>query len=90
MYCATAYLLFGLNDKIIIDHAVVAICYLLVTDKVTIIAGLYLCFLALLFNWCAGPTSFAPFIYAAISVVENSNWQYHVLMIIADGQVTCS
>jgi hypothetical protein len=36
----------------------------------------------------SGPTSFAPLIYAAISVVENSNWQYHVLVIIADGQVT--
>ncbi|AQK68612.1 putative metal-nicotianamine transporter YSL6, partial [Zea mays] len=34
-----------------------------------------------------GPTSFAPLIYAAIYVVENSNWQYHVLVIIADGQV---
>uniref|UniRef100_A0A804UH14 Copine C-terminal domain-containing protein n=1 Tax=Zea mays TaxID=4577 RepID=A0A804UH14_MAIZE len=38
----------------------------------------------------AGPTSFAPLIYAAISVVENSNWQYHVLVIIADGQVTAA
>uniref|UniRef100_A0A0D9VAK7 RING-type domain-containing protein n=1 Tax=Leersia perrieri TaxID=77586 RepID=A0A0D9VAK7_9ORYZ len=38
----------------------------------------------------SGPTSFAPLIYAAISVVENSNWQYHVLVIIADGQVTTS
>ncbi|KAG8079132.1 hypothetical protein GUJ93_ZPchr0007g4460 [Zizania palustris] len=36
----------------------------------------------------SGPTSFAPLIYAAISVVENNNWQYHVLVIIADGQVT--
>ncbi|KAL6853388.1 hypothetical protein ACP4OV_019417 [Aristida adscensionis] len=38
----------------------------------------------------SGPTSFAPLIYAAISVVESSNWQYHVLVIIADGQVTTS
>nr|CAB3479501.1 unnamed protein product [Digitaria exilis] len=37
-------------------------------------------------NEWSGPTSFAPLIYAAISVVENSNWQYHVLVIIADGQ----
>lgn len=36
----------------------------------------------------SGPTSFAPLIYAAMSVVESSNWQYHVLVIIADGQVT--
>jgi hypothetical protein len=36
-----------------------------------------------------GPTSFAPLIYAAMSVVESSNWQYHVLVIIADGQVMC-
>uniref|UniRef100_A0ACD5XL10 Uncharacterized protein n=1 Tax=Avena sativa TaxID=4498 RepID=A0ACD5XL10_AVESA len=36
----------------------------------------------------SGPTSFAPLIYAAMSVVERSNCQYHVLVIIADGQVT--
>ncbi|KAJ4798408.1 copine family protein [Rhynchospora pubera] len=34
----------------------------------------------------SGPTSFAPVIHAAISIVESS-WQYHVLVIIADGQV---
>ncbi|MQL82064.1 hypothetical protein Taro_014544 [Colocasia esculenta] len=38
----------------------------------------------------SGPTSFAPLIYASIDVVERSNWQYHVLVIIADGQVTRS
>ncbi|AQK98081.1 Copine (Calcium-dependent phospholipid-binding protein) family [Zea mays] len=42
------------------------------------------------FGFGDGPTSFAPLIYAAISVVENSNWQYHVLVIIADGQVTAA
>lgn len=36
---------------------------------------------------CAGPTSFAPVIQASIDIVEKSNWQYHVLVIIADGQV---
>ncbi|KAJ1387807.1 von Willebrand factor A-like domain superfamily, partial [Sesbania bispinosa] len=36
----------------------------------------------------AGPTSFAPVINAAIDIVERSNGQYHVLVIIADGQVT--
>uniref|UniRef100_A0A0A0KF27 RING-type domain-containing protein n=1 Tax=Cucumis sativus TaxID=3659 RepID=A0A0A0KF27_CUCSA len=36
----------------------------------------------------SGPTSFAPVIDAAIGIVEKSNWQYHVLVIIADGQVT--
>ncbi|OAY65614.1 E3 ubiquitin-protein ligase RGLG1 [Ananas comosus] len=36
----------------------------------------------------SGPTSFAPVIRASISVVERNNWQYHVLVIIADGQVT--
>lgn len=35
----------------------------------------------------AGPTSFAPIIDAAIDIVEESNGQYHVLVIIADGQV---
>ncbi|KAI5672305.1 hypothetical protein M9H77_12669 [Catharanthus roseus] len=38
----------------------------------------------------SGPTSFAPVIDAAIDVVEKSNRQYHVLVIIADGQVTRS
>lgn len=37
----------------------------------------------------AGPTSFAPIIEAAIRIVDNSGGQYHVLMIIADGQVVC-
>nr|KJB48933.1 hypothetical protein B456_008G094400 [Gossypium raimondii] len=36
----------------------------------------------------AGPTSFAPIINASIDIVEGSNGQYHVLVIIADGQVT--
>eukprot|EP00252_Welwitschia_mirabilis_P006825 TRINITY_DN17731_c0_g1_i1.p1 TRINITY_DN17731_c0_g1~~TRINITY_DN17731_c0_g1_i1.p1 ORF type:complete len:420 (-),score=71.00 TRINITY_DN17731_c0_g1_i1:361-1620(-) len=38
----------------------------------------------------AGPTSFAPIIEAAIRIVEQSGGQYHVLLIIADGQVTRS
>ncbi|XP_038705727.1 E3 ubiquitin-protein ligase RGLG3-like isoform X2 [Tripterygium wilfordii] len=36
----------------------------------------------------SGPTSFAPVIDTAIDIVEKSNGQYHVLVIIADGQVT--
>ncbi|MCL7045014.1 hypothetical protein MKW94_014225 [Papaver nudicaule] len=36
----------------------------------------------------AGPTSFAPIIGAAIDIVESSGRQYHVLLIVADGQVT--
>ncbi|KAH9668781.1 E3 ubiquitin-protein ligase RGLG3 [Citrus sinensis] len=39
-------------------------------------------------NEWTGPTSFAPIIDAAIDIVEASNRQYHVLVIIADGQVT--
>nr|XP_009792794.1 PREDICTED: E3 ubiquitin-protein ligase RGLG2-like isoform X2 [Nicotiana sylvestris]XP_016433215.1 PREDICTED: E3 ubiquitin-protein ligase RGLG2-like [Nicotiana tabacum] len=38
----------------------------------------------------AGPTSFAPIIEMAISIVEQSGGQYHVLLRIADGQVTTS
>uniref|UniRef100_A0A6N2K3V8 RING-type domain-containing protein n=1 Tax=Salix viminalis TaxID=40686 RepID=A0A6N2K3V8_SALVM len=38
----------------------------------------------------AGPTSFAPVIEMAITIVEQSHGQYHVLLIIADGQVTRS
>ncbi|KAD7116455.1 hypothetical protein E3N88_03723 [Mikania micrantha] len=38
----------------------------------------------------AGPTSFAPIIETAITIVEESGGQYHVLLIIADGQVTRS
>ncbi|XP_072992503.1 E3 ubiquitin-protein ligase RGLG1-like isoform X2 [Typha latifolia] len=35
----------------------------------------------------AGPTSFAPIIEMAISIVEKSRHLYHILLIIADGQV---
>ncbi|CBI16816.3 hypothetical protein VitviT2T_000594 [Vitis vinifera] len=38
----------------------------------------------------AGPTSFAPIIEMASTIVEKSGGQYHVLLIIADGQVTRS
>uniref|UniRef100_A0A0E0QKM6 RING-type domain-containing protein n=1 Tax=Oryza rufipogon TaxID=4529 RepID=A0A0E0QKM6_ORYRU len=37
-----------------------------------------------------GPTSFAPMIETAIGIVDSSGGQYHVLLIIADGQVTRS
>ncbi|XP_057811068.1 E3 ubiquitin-protein ligase RGLG2 [Salvia miltiorrhiza] len=38
----------------------------------------------------SGPTSFAPVIEMAMSIVDKSRGQYHVLLIIADGQVTRS
>uniref|UniRef100_A0A175YJD6 RING-type domain-containing protein n=2 Tax=Daucus carota subsp. sativus TaxID=79200 RepID=A0A175YJD6_DAUCS len=38
----------------------------------------------------AGPTSFAPIIETAIGIVNETGGQYHVLLIIADGQVTRS
>lgn len=34
-----------------------------------------------------GPTSFAPMIETAIGIVDSTGGQYHVLLIIADGQV---
>jgi E3 ubiquitin-protein ligase RGLG len=44
----------------------------------------------LFYSDMTGPTSFAPIIETAIGIVDNSGGQYHVLMIIADGQVTRS
>ncbi|KAB2090778.1 hypothetical protein ES319_A03G144500v1 [Gossypium barbadense] len=38
----------------------------------------------------AGPTSLAPIIEMAMTIVEQSGGQYHILLIIADGQVTRS
>lgn len=38
----------------------------------------------------SGPTSYGPVVDAAIDVVEKSGGQYHILVIIADGQVTRS
>lgn len=34
-----------------------------------------------------GPTSYGPVVDAAVDIVERSGGQYHVLVIIADGQV---
>lgn len=41
-----------------------------------------------IFNFVEGPTSYAPVVEAAIDIVEKSGGQYHVLVIIADGQVS--
>ena len=42
------------------------------------------------YNFLPGPTSFAPIIEMAMTIVEQSGGQYHVLVIIADGQVFSS
>ncbi|CAD6264527.1 unnamed protein product [Miscanthus lutarioriparius] len=42
------------------------------------------------FGFGDSPTSFAPIIETAIGIVDSSGGQYHVLLIIADGQVTRS
>ncbi|KDO34114.1 hypothetical protein SPRG_18994 [Saprolegnia parasitica CBS 223.65] len=38
----------------------------------------------------AGPTTFAPMIYQALRIVQQNNMAYHILVLIADGQVTRS
>lgn len=40
-----------------------------------------------IFNFVTGPTSFAPIIETAVGIVDSTGGQYHVLLIIADGQV---
>ncbi|RDX66189.1 E3 ubiquitin-protein ligase RGLG4, partial [Mucuna pruriens] len=40
------------------------------------------------FGFGDGPTSYAPVIEVAIDIVEKSHGQFHVLVIVADGQVT--
>lgn len=42
------------------------------------------------YSLSSGPTSFAPIIEMAMTIVEQSGGQYHVLLIIADGQVFLS
>ena len=50
------------------------------------ISFVFLYFSCMFFSYL-GPTSFAPIIEAEIRLVEQSDGQYHVLLIIADGQV---
>ncbi|KAF8024415.1 hypothetical protein BT93_F1566 [Corymbia citriodora subsp. variegata] len=38
----------------------------------------------------SGPTSYGPIVEAAVDIVEKSGGQFHILVIIADGQVTRS
>lgn len=56
---------------------------------VAFIDDFYLINSSIFFIIFTGPTSFAPIIEMAITIVEQSGGQYHVLLIIADGQVKC-
>lgn len=40
-----------------------------------------------MFFFSEGPTSYGPVIEAAIDIVEKNRGQFHVLVIVADGQV---
>jgi len=59
--------------------------------KTFLFLGIFYLFMSLLKeHWCllfSGPTSFGPIVEMAMTIVEQSGGQYHVLVIIADGQV---
>lgn len=76
--------------KELVPHLRLAGCSLPVCYVIFLCRCYFVLSILSLFIPGTGPTSFAPIIEMAITIVEQSGGQYHVLVIIADGQVLSS